>query len=264
MRLATIATTAGTSAAVVRNGHVHAIDGYPDVGAVLADGDGGLARASSASEAGIPIADARLRVPVLSPSAVFCVGLNYATHILEMKRDLPNYPTIFGKFARTLTDPDAPIVLPTVSSEVDYEGELVVVIGAGGRIAGYTVMNDVTMRDWQYRTLQWAAGKNFERSTPVGPWVVTDDEFDPSSSQIEVEVNGEQRQFARFDDLVFGPEALVAYIAQFTTLLPGDLIATGTPGGVGHAMNPARFLAAGDVVRVKVTGLGEIENRCVA
>jgi acylpyruvate hydrolase len=264
MKLATIDSGEGTTAAVVREGQIVPIEGYADAGSLLGDGERGLSAAAAGSAEGLPPGEVHLRTPVLDPGAVFCVGLNYAAHIREMGRELPEFPTIFGKFARTLSDPGDPITLPGVSTAVDYEGELVVVIGAGGAIAGYTLMNDVSMRDWQYRTLQWAAGKNFERSTPVGPWIVTPDEFDPADGELVVEVNGDERQRAQFVDLVFGPLELVAYISQFTTLRPGDLIATGTPGGVGHAMDPPTFLAEGDVVRVQVSGLGELENRCAA
>jgi acylpyruvate hydrolase len=273
VRLATIEARAGTSAAVVRDGYALPVDGYTDVGALLADGERGRELALAASD-GDPLERMRLRTPVPTPRAVFCVGLNYATHISEMGRERPEYPTIFAKVAQTLADPYADIELPSVSTQVDYEGELVVVVGrraraispeeARGAIAGYALMNDVSMRDWQYRTVEWCAGKNFERSAPTGPWLVTADEFDVAGSELVVEVNGEERQRARFDDLVFAPHELLSYVSQFTTLVPGDLIATGTPGGVGHAMEPPHYLAAGDVVRVRVSGLGELENRFAA
>ena len=273
MRLATVAFTDGIGAAVVRDGHAAPVGGYPDVGAILAAGEAGMAHAHAAadSDGWQPLRTEDLRLPVAHPSGVFCVGLNYATHIREMGREPPEHPTLFAKLARTLTDPFAPVPLPRVSRQVDYEGELVVVIGRRGRdihaqdaaahIAGYCLMNDVTMRDWQYRTIQWFAGKNFERSTPVGPVVVTADEFSADEEMIEVTVNGELRQRAPLADLVFGAPQLVADISQLTTLEPGDLIATGTPGGVGHSMEPATYLQDGDVVEVRVGGIGAISNR---
>ncbi len=275
MRLATFAVDGGTVAAVIGDGIAMPIDGYEDVGSLLAGGDGAWASAGAAArELGRPFELGDLRTPVPNPSAVFCVGLNYRAHILEMGRELPEHPTLFGKLARSLAGPFDDVVLPAVSTEVDYEGELVVVIGRGGRdispdrahdhIAGYTLMNDVSMRDWQYRTLQWFAGKNFEGSTPVGPWLVTPDEVDLARAEIAVAVNGELRQQARLSELLFDPAALVCDISRFTTLAPGDLIATGTPGGVGHTMQPPVYLAEGDVVEVTVDGVGTLRNRFVS
>ncbi len=276
MRLATIAVGDSTVAAVVDGAGAFPVDGYPDVGSLLADGEEGLtqARAVACTGSHVSLDPARLRAPIPNPGAVFCVGLNYRGHILEMGRELPEHPTLFAKLPRALSGPTDEIVLPRASSQVDYEGELVVVIGRGGRdispdrahehIAGYTLMNDVSMRDWQYRTLQWFAGKNFERSTPVGPWIVTPDELELEEAELTVTVNGEVRQQARLSDLVFAPAALICDISRITTLEPGDLIATGTPGGVGYAMEPKRFLTDGDLVQVRVDGIGTLSNRIVA
>jgi acylpyruvate hydrolase len=269
MRLATLPG----GAALVQGATAARIDGYADAGAVLAAGPAGLEAARAAERDGRfePYAESDLKSPVPNPGAVFCVGLNYRNHILEMGRDLPQHPTLFAKLQRTLTDPFAEIELPDASPNVDYEGELVIVIGRGGRdidperatehIGGYTLMNDVSMRDWQNRTLQWFAGKNFERSTPVGPWVATPDEVDLTTAGIRVTVNGETRQESPLADLVFDPVALVADVSRITTLEPGDLIATGTPGGVGHAMKPPSYLADGDVVEIEIDGIGAIRNR---
>jgi acylpyruvate hydrolase len=206
---------------------------------------------------------------VLAPRAVFCVGLNYRTHILEMGRELPEHPTLFSKLARALTDPFADVELPAASERVDYEGELAAVIGRGGRdipveqawdaVAGLTLLNDVTARDYQRRTLQWFAGKTFQASTPVGPALVTRDELrDLDDRELRVTVNGEERQRARIGDLVFDVPALVADLSRIVTLEPGDVIATGTPGGVGEPAQ--RFLRDGDVVEVAVDGIGSIRN----
>lgn len=273
MRLATIAYPAGTTAAVINDGHAVPVPGYSDVGQILRAGEAARPALRAATDGGRWQAYRRedLRLPIQSPSAVFCVGLNYQTHIREMGRDLPEHPTLFAKFARTLADPFAVIGLPSASDSVDYEGELVIVIGRAGRnisvedatshIGGYSLMNDVTMRDWQYRTLQWCAGKNFERSTPVGPYVVTPDEFVPADAILESTVNGQLRQRAPLADLVFGACQLIADISRITSLEPGDLIATGTPGGVGHSSEPPSYLKHGDVVEVRVEGLGAITNR---
>jgi acylpyruvate hydrolase len=212
----------------------------------------------------------RLLRPVLRPGAVVCVGLNYRTHILEMGRELPKEPTLFSKLPRALTDPYAEVPLPAVSERVDYEGELAAVIGVGGRdiprerawehVAGLTVLNDVTVRDFQRRTIQWFAGKTFEATTPFGPAVVTLDELgDPAARELQVTVNGEERQRAVLGDLVFDVPALVADLSRIVTLEPGDLIATGTPGGVGEPQG--RFLEDGDVVEVSIEGIGCVRNR---
>jgi acylpyruvate hydrolase len=201
--------------------------------------------------------------------------LNYRSHILEMGRELPAHPTLFTKFADTLLGARDDLILPVVSDEVDWEAELGLVIGAPVRwasteeaataIAGYTVVNDVSMRDWQWRSTQWLAGKAFDATTPVGPWLVTPDEVDHAADlALRCEVDGQVMQSSRTSDLLFTPADLVAYISQFTTLHPGDLIATGTPGGVGAARNPKIFLQPGQVLRTVIEGVGECVNRCVA
>jgi acylpyruvate hydrolase len=202
---------------------------------------------------------------------VICCGHNYRAHIAEMNRPVPTHPTLFAKFADTLTGPYDPIVLPAVAQQVDWEAELAIIIGgecvevtqaqAGERIAGYTVANDISIRDWQCRTTQWLQGKVFDGTTPLGPAMVTADEFAPDSGmKITCEVNGDRVQIGSTDDLIFEPALLVSYISQFTTLLPGDVVLTGTPGGVGMAANPPRYLSAGDVVTVEVQGLGRLQN----
>ena len=277
MRLVTLNRGGTTAAAVISDeGAAIIFDGsspsYPDVRALLAAGEEGMEKAQETLSAGAfeEYEKSALRRPVLDPGAVVCVGLNYKTHILEMGRELPSNPAYFSKLPRALTDPFAEILLPSASSSVDYEGELAVVIGRGGRdiapedswevVAGLTVLNDVSMRDYQRRTIQWFAGKTWEASTPVGPAVVTPDELDyPEGLDLIVEVNGEERQRAPIADLVFDVPELVSDLSKIFTLVPGDIIATGTPGGVGEAMG--RFLADGDVVEVTITGLGSIRNR---
>jgi len=208
------------------------------------------------------------------PSKVLCVGLNYRAHIAETGRDLPQYPTLFAKFAQTLLGARDDLVLPAVSDRVDWEVELGVVIGraiyrasrdeAAAAIAGYTVTNDVSMRDWQNRTLQWLQGKMFERSTPVGPYLVTGDEVgDAADLEVRCEVDGTVMQRSRTSDLLFGPAEIAAYASQAITLLPGDLLLTGTPGGVGNARKPPVYLQPGQTLRTVIEGLGECVNQCV-
>ena len=271
MRLATLQTDAGPQAAVLREDGAALVPGFPDVGALLRAGDAGLAAARRAAGNGDARAfdAAALLRPVLAPGAVVCVGLNYRTHILEMGRELPQHPTLFSKLPRALTDPYADIELPAPSRKLDYEAELAVVVGKPGRrvprerawehVAGLTVLNDVTARDFQRRTIQWFAGKTFQASTPVGPWIVTPDELgDLDGREIVLAVNGEERQRASLGDLVFDVPALVSDLSGIVELQPGDVIATGTPGGVGEAAE--RFLGAGDVVEVTIDGIGTIRN----
>jgi acylpyruvate hydrolase len=270
MRLATIATTDGTAAVVLRGDDAVRVDGYADVGALLRDVDGmSAARTAERDAPGEALDPDRLLRPVLAPGAVVCVGLNYRTHILEMGRELPTDPTLFSKLPRAMTDPFADIALPRASSKIDYEAELGVVIGTGGsdiaredawdHVAGLTIVNDVTARDFQRRTVQWFAGKTFQDSTPWGPWIVTPDEIgDLTDRTLRLTVNDEERQRATLGDLVFDVPALVADLSRIVTLEPGDLIATGTPGGVGVAQD--RFLQPGDAVTVEIDGIGAIRN----
>ncbi|MGH8998000.1 MAG: fumarylacetoacetate hydrolase family protein [Acidimicrobiia bacterium] len=272
MRLATVRRPGGVTAAARLDGDDLVELPYPDVGALLADPDW---RSAAARPGGARhrLADADLGPPV-RPGKVVCVGLNYRSHITEMGRDLPTHPTLFAKFADTLTGPHDDVVLPAASESVDWEAELGVVVGrparnvdeAGARacIAGFTVVNDVSMRDWQGRTIQWMQGKNFEASTPVGPVVVTGAEVgDASDLEIGCRVDGVVMQAARTSDLLFGPAALVAYVSRFTTLLPGDLISTGTPAGVGVGRDPKVFLRPGQVLETTIEGIGSCRNTCV-
>jgi acylpyruvate hydrolase len=285
VRLATLDLNGSGTAAVVLRGEGAVVVrdsagrvAYPDVGALLAAGDGALEAAQRALTDGDeqPYGSGALRRPILAPGAVFCVGLNYGTHITEMGRELPTHPTLFSKLSRALTDPYADIDVPAAgAARLDYEGELVAVIGKAARnvdaaeamshVAGLTVLNDVTMRDYQWRSPQWFAGKTWERSTPVGPAVVTLDELDEhgdvGARELVVTVNDEERQRARLGDLVFGVADLVEDISRIVTLEPGDLIATGTPGGVGDAMDPKGYVGDGDVVEVRIDGLGSVRNR---
>jgi acylpyruvate hydrolase len=276
MRYVTFSHQSALRAGVLVGDGIAGLD-YLDVGALLGAGERGVdeARKAAARGADFALADVVLLRPVLSPGAVVCVGHNYRKHVLEMGRGLPDAPTLFSKVPIALTDPYADVTLPLASQSVDYEGELAVVIGRGGRdiplddaweaVAGVTVLNDVSMRDYQRRTIQWFAGKTWEASTPVGPYVVTTDEIsDFGSLELKVEVNGEERQHAVLGDLVFDVPTLVSDISRIFTLRPGDIIATGTPGGVGVAREPAIFLGDGDVVEVTITEIGKLRTRFVA
>jgi acylpyruvate hydrolase len=224
-------------------------------------------------DSAFPSADLRRRPVVPKPGKVICVGLNYAAHIEETKREPSDYPVLFTKFATTLTGPYDPIPLPAESDAIDYEGELVVVIGERGRriptdkaldhVAGYAVANDVSMRDYQYKTHQWLQGKAWDASTPVGPDLVTLDEA-PNTLTLKTLVNGETVQEASTELLIFDVATLVSTVSEFATIEPGDLILTGTPGGVGYRREPPLLLKDGDVVAVEIDGVGRIENRCVA
>ena len=267
MKLATIRTPDGTRAVRI-DGEVAVETGDACVGTLLRQGD--WRSRAAAADGPQHAADTLDYAPLVPwPEKVICVGLNYRTHIQEMGRELPEYPTLFAKYARALVGAFDPVVLPAGSTEVDWEAELGVVVGAEVRhasldeartaIAGYTVVNDVTARDFQFRTVEWLQGKTFERSTPVGPWLVTD----ATPGEISCEVDGDVVQKSDTADLHFDPAALVAYISQILSLAPGDLIATGTPGGVGHARKPPRYLSAGSELLTRVEGVGECRNTCV-
>ncbi len=271
MRLATIRTEYGTTAARLDGDVLVPLDAA-DVGEVLAAGGLGRPREGAAP---VPAAEADFAPVVPRPGKIICVGLNYRAHILETGRDLPQYPTLFAKFADTLTGARDDLVLPSVSEKVDWEVELGVIVGrpvyratageAEAAIAGYTVVNDVSMRDWQSRTLQWLQGKMFERTTPAGPYLVTADEVGSAPDlEVRCEVDGMVMQRSRTSDLLFGAAEIVAYASQAVTLRPGDLIATGTPGGVGNARKPPVYLQPGNVLRTWIEGLGECVNQCVA
>lgn len=217
-----------------------------------------------------------VRGPFARPSAVICVGLNYGRHAAEVGKEPPRFPTLFAKVPSALIGPTEDIVLPpaSVSTQVDWEAELVIVMGstvknagateAHEAILGYTIMNDVSVRDWQKRTEEWFQGKNFDRTTPIGPFIVTADEFDPARGhRVETIVNGAVEQSGSTDDLIFTPGEIVAYVSGFMTLSPGDMIATGTPAGVGVARKPPRFLKEDDEVVTRISGIGELRNRCV-
>lgn len=270
MRLATIRTATGTRA-VRLDGDVLVDLGHPDLGSYLEAGS----PEPAAGAVTRPVDGADFAPVVPHPSKVICVGHNYANHIREMGRDLPSYPTLFPKFADTLIGAYDDIVKPAETDALDWEVELVVVIGrpvrrateeeAVAAIAGFTVMNDVSVRDWQFRTVEWTQGKIWDSSTPVGPYLVTPDEVGGVRPALAVTttVDGRVMQSDDTGTLLFDPVHLVRYVSTVVRLNPGDLIATGTPAGVGHARDPQVYLVGGETVVTEVEGLGACVNRVV-
>jgi 2-keto-4-pentenoate hydratase/2-oxohepta-3-ene-1,7-dioic acid hydratase in catechol pathway len=244
--------------------------------ALLAAGPDALAAAARAAEVGkkLALADVHLESPVLRPPKILAIGLNYADHVAESGMETPKLPLVFNKQSTSVVGPGDPFHMPRISTALDYEGELGVVIGRPCRhvpkeravevIAGYTVVNDVSVRDWQLRTPTWTMGKSFDTHCPMGPWIVTADELpDPHALGLETRVNGELRQSSNTKHLIFDCFALVEHLSTAFTLEPGDVIATGTPGGVGIGQKPPKLLKVGDVVKIAIEGVGEIENAVV-
>jgi 2-keto-4-pentenoate hydratase/2-oxohepta-3-ene-1,7-dioic acid hydratase in catechol pathway len=241
--------------------------------------------ATLATDSPIPLSQVELLAPLPRPSRnVFCVGLNYRSHAAELaargfngaKRAedlIPPAPVVFSKVPESVIGPTAVIEIPAASSAIDYEAELAIVIGKGGRniaaaqamdhVFGYTIVNDVTARDLQKRHQQWLLGKSCDTFCPMGPWIVTRDAMNGNAARVRLWVNEELRQDGNTSDLVFGIEAIIESISAALTLQPGDVIATGTPAGVGMATTPPRWLKRGDVVKVQIDGIGVLENRVV-
>ncbi|MEU1903992.1 fumarylacetoacetate hydrolase family protein [Streptomyces hygroscopicus] len=274
MRLATLRTAEGTRAAR-RDGESYVLLPHSDVSGLLNSGENWLEAAAAADGERLADAEADFAPVVPHPNKIICLGLNYATHIREMGRDTPRYPTLFAKYDGSLIGAHDPITLPKVSDTVDWEAELAFVIGRAARhvsksdalgyVAGYSVANDVTVREYQRRTREFLAGKTFEGTTPFGPELVTADEFGGKEPDLEIrcEVDGEVMQHSRTSDLLFGIADIVAYVSGIITLLPGDVICTGTPGGVGDGRDPKVYLKEGQTLRTVVEGLGETVNVCV-
>jgi 2-keto-4-pentenoate hydratase/2-oxohepta-3-ene-1,7-dioic acid hydratase in catechol pathway len=248
--------------------------------ALLSGGAALMQRARNvSSDSGVtfPLADVRLEAPVPNPSKFLAIGMNYRKHVEEAKRhgiEVPDSQVWFNKQVSCVNGPFDPVHMPKVSDKLDYEAELGVVIGRRCRhvsvsdarsvIAGYTVMNDVSVRDWQRRSPTMTLGKSFNTTGPVGPWIVTDDEVaDPHALAMRMLINGEVRQQVSTGEMIFNIFDQIAYLSTVMTLEPGDLIATGTPSGVGAAMVPPCYLKVGDVMRVEIDGIGHIENTVI-
>ncbi|HEX3875113.1 MAG TPA: fumarylacetoacetate hydrolase family protein [Solirubrobacteraceae bacterium] len=209
-----------------------------------------------------PLDDVDLLAPVPAPRAIFGIGLNYRAHAAEQGAELPDRPIVFLKLPSSAAPPNGAVRCPDVVRRLDYEGELAVVIGSAGRVAGYAVADDVSARDLQGRESQWTRAKGADGFCPYGPWITTADEIpDPHALGLRTWVNGDLRQDGTTGDMIFRIPDLIAFIAETCTLMPGDLILTGTPSGVGMSMDPRRFLASGDTVRIEIDRLGAIEHR---
>ena len=246
--------------------------------AILA-ADQGLMAAANALAAGMvkgPFVTGRLLAPIADPSKVICIGLNYRDHAIETNPPIPTEPVVFNKFPQSVVGPEDAVVLPAVAHEVDYEAELVVIIGKSGKripkesamqyVAGYTVGNDVSARDWQKGRPggQWLLGKTPDTFAPTGPYLVTADEVDPSNLKIGLKLNGEVMQASSTRELIFSVEELIAHVSLLVTLQPGDLIFTGTPPGVGAARQPPVYIKAGDRMEVEIEDVGVLGNPVVA
>jgi len=279
MKLAAIIHEGRTLPAVVSGGRAHPLPGSPDapdsLDAIVADPERWLPWLEAYAAApgpGLALADVRLDAPLRRPAKIVAVGLNYADHAAEGNVSLPAEPLVFTKFPSSIIGPREPITWDTALTDaVDYEAELAVVIGrrarnvsvdaALGHVFGYTCLNDISARDLQFGDGQWVRGKSLDTFCPVGPWIVTAHEIpDPQSLAIECEVSGEVLQSASTADMIFGVADLIARLSRSFTLEPGDLIATGTPPGVGYFREPQRLLRNGDEVVVRIGGIGELRN----
>jgi 2-keto-4-pentenoate hydratase/2-oxohepta-3-ene-1,7-dioic acid hydratase in catechol pathway len=254
--------------------------GFSDMLAVLASGPEGRAKIETfvqhpSADSTFPLASVRLLAPVPRPPKLICIGLNYRDHAAEAHQEIPKVPTIFAKFSNVVIGPGDAIVLPKISRKPDYEAEFMFVIGTGGRniaaenwqqhVFGYTVFNDVSARDFQMATSQWMIGKTFDTFAPMGPYLVTADEIsDPHALDISLRIGSEVLQHSNTRELIFKIPELVAYLSSVVTLEPGDVIATGTPAGVGCARKPPRYLQPGEEVIVSIEGIGELRNPVIA
>jgi 2-keto-4-pentenoate hydratase/2-oxohepta-3-ene-1,7-dioic acid hydratase in catechol pathway len=268
-------------AGVLREDRIHSLGGlgYPDVKSVLAAGPEGLQRVrhlleDSLPDGGIALADVHLLAPLANAQKLIFIGLNYRDHAAESKMEIPSTPTVFAKFPSAVIAPGEPILLPKGSAKPDYEAEFAFVIGKRGKhvaaadwqeyVAGYTIVNDVSARDFQMATSQWIMGKTCDTFCPMGPWVVTADEVpNPHNLRIQLVLNGETMQDSNTGELIFKIPELIEHLSATMTLEPGDVISTGTPAGVGFSKKPPRWLRPGDECIVRVEGVGELRNPVV-
>jgi acylpyruvate hydrolase len=274
MRFLSVKTDSGNRLALDFETHLR-LTPFPDLVAALDAYNGDVtALADITTNEVIEHEKALITKPLLRPSKIICLGLNFLNHIKEMGHEVPKYPTLFAKFANTLAGPYDDLTHPGISDQMDWEVELAVVIGTPARnvtsgqaldhVAGYTVANDISMRDFQYRTIEFLQGKIFEATTPVGPVVVTRDEVDDARDlEMHLFVDGELRQHGNTSDMVFSVAETISYISAITTLEPGDLILMGTPPGVGAHMTPPTFLKPDQVVEASIAGIGSLRNRII-
>ncbi|CAB3795869.1 fumarylacetoacetate hydrolase family protein [Paraburkholderia fynbosensis] len=277
MKLASFSTHLGSSFGIVRDEAVFDLvkrlgGRYPDLKALIAaDAFGEAAQAADSTQGDYPLSEVTLLPVIPNPEQIFCVGLNYADHVKETNRETTEHAVIFMRVPASQVGHGQPMLRPPESQKFDYEGEIAVIIGRGGRriaeaeawnhIAGYACYNDGSMRDWQLHTGQWGPGKNFYRTGAFGPWMVTSDEIEPNAVMTLVtRLNGQEVQRATTQMLIHGIAKQIAYLSTFTPLSPGDVIVTGTPGGVGAKRNPPLFMKAGDVSEVEVDRIGVLSN----
>ncbi len=282
MRIVTFEVAGKAHPGIVRDDAIFDLSGagFHSVIELIEAGPEGLAKAQKlASEAPDrarhSLRGAKLLAPIPRPPKLICVGLNYLDHAKETGAEIPKVPTIFNKFATAVIGPGANIVLPKVSKAPDFEAEFAAVIGRGGRhiskhdwkdhVFGYTIVNDVSARDYQRATTQWLMGKTFDTFAPMGPWIVTADEIpDPHNLDIELEIEGETLQDSNTRELIFKVPDLIEFLSSVFTLEPGDVISTGTPSGVGFARKPPRYLRAGEEIIIRIPAIGELRNPVVA
>ncbi|MGF6506443.1 fumarylacetoacetate hydrolase family protein [Paraburkholderia sp. 32] len=277
MKLASFSTHLGSSFGIVRDETVFDLGKrlggrYADLKALIAaDAFREAAQAADGTQGDYPLSEVTLLPVIPNPEQIFCVGLNYADHVKETNRETTEHPVIFMRVPASQVGHGQPMLRPPESQKFDYEGEIAVIIGRGGRrideadawnhIAGYACYNDGSVRDWQLHTGQWGPGKNFYRTGAFGPWMVTSDEIEPNAVMTLVtRLNGQEVQRATTQMLIHGIAKQIAYLSTFTPLSPGDVIVTGTPGGVGAKRNPPLFMKAGDVAEVEVDRIGVLSN----
>lgn len=270
MRFATIQIDGAARWGVVDGDEIAVIEQWPSLSdAIAADGLAGIKADRAARR--VALTEANWLPVIPSPRKILCVGLNYENHRKETGRAIVNHPTIFTRFADSQTGHSTPIVMPLESDKLDYEGELAVIIGRGGRripaadaldhVAGYSCYNDGSVRDWQAHTIQFVPGKNWPETGAFGPWLVTPDEFgDLGPQRLQTRLNGQVMQDAHLSDMIFPVPALIEYISTFTPLNPGDVIVSGTPGGVGAKRDPQVFMKEGDTVEIEIDGIGILAN----
>jgi 2-keto-4-pentenoate hydratase/2-oxohepta-3-ene-1,7-dioic acid hydratase in catechol pathway len=258
-----------------------------DIGIVLDIENGGYADVLAAITAGVaahekgdsywgyPLSKIKVHAPLANPPRIFCIGLNYRDHAIESGMEIPKFPVVFFKLAPSIIGPGEAIVLPTITKEPDYEAEFAFVIGKSGfqipaseameHVYGYTIINDVSARDIQFSTSQWSLSKSLPTFCPMGPYIVTADEIaDPHALDVQLSIDGEVLQHSNTSELIFKIPALIEYISSITPLLPGDIVSTGTPFGVGLGRNPKRWLKPGETVTITIAGLGQLTNPVVS
>lgn len=258
---------------IVEGDHVRALEHFPDALSAIAAGVEGVRKSSKGAP--VPLDRVKLHAPIPRPPKVICIGLNYRDHAIESNMPIPTIPVVFSKFSNTVIGPGENVVIPSNTEKPDFEAELAFVMGKCPRhvakqdamkfVFGYTIVNDVSARDFQLQTSQWLVGKTFPTFCPMGPWIVTADEIaDPHNLRIGLRIDGETVQDSSTKELIFGIPELVAHLSSIIQFEPGDVVSTGTPPGVGMGRKPPRWLKPGETMTVFIEGIGELTNPCVA